>query len=347
MISTENAEIGRPPGGSPPAEPSTSSKPRRAGRLEWFSRSHALKEARSARAQTPPLEARRLLRARRALELADRAFDPVDALRTGSAVALALSLYREAAYWALLAQNQALQASNLGEAFAKADPALLLLVANGEEGLNQVRQALVEKDFVATAEDTDQRQRQDAAVARDFVHALVQVGLEPEARVGRLLLQRWMRILLGGLGLLTLLVGGFFAVRQLTQGPDLAAGKPWQASSQYAGCNLKEHLCSSTPVKIFFHTEEEDQPWVQFDLGARTRFSHVELVNRSDSGADRAFPVVIEASDQGKKWKELARRDTPYSTWRAEFAPTTARYVRARVLKRTWFHLERFSVYAR
>jgi hypothetical protein len=347
MISTENADVGSPPGGPQGIEPKPPIKPQAGGLFEWFYRARTLAEARSVLRSTPPLEARRLLYARRALELADRAFDPVDPLRAGSGVALSLSLYREAAYWALLAQDEILSASNLQEAFSKTDPALLSLVAGGEEPLKQVRTALVEKDFVGTFEDPDLRQQQDAAVVRDFVHALVALRLEPEARVGRILLQRWMRSLVGCFTLVALLVGGVYVVRQLGQGPDLAAGRPWQASSRHAGCDLQRHMCGPTPVKIFFHTDEEDQPWVQFDLGPHTRFSHVELVNRSDSGIDRAFPVVIESSNDAKKWKELARRDTSYSTWRADFAPTTARYVRARVLKRTWFHLEGFKVYAR
>src|SRR5689334_334616 len=111
MISTENADVGSPPEGPVVSEASASTKPRGGGLVEWFYRSRALAAARSALAATPPLEARRLLYARRALELADRALDPVDALRTGSGVALSLSLYREAAYWGLLAQDQALNAS--------------------------------------------------------------------------------------------------------------------------------------------------------------------------------------------------------------------------------------------
>jgi hypothetical protein len=134
--------------------------------------------------------------------------------------------------------------------------------------------------------------------------------------------------------------------RELGKGPDLAAGKPWHASSVYPGCDLRQHVCGTAAVKIFFHTDEEDQPWVQFDLGRPTWFAHVELVNRSDSGSDRAFPVVIETSKDGTSWREVARRDDAYSTWLATFKPLKARYVRARLLKRTWFHLERFSVYA-
>lgn len=360
MISTDNAdaasspaeaanspaEASSPPvGASAPVPPAAPAKPR-AGLVEWLYRSRALAAAREAAANTPPLEATRLGRARRALELADRAFDPVDPLRSGSSVALALSLYREAAYWALLAQDQSLAAADLREAFAKARPELLVRAADGEDALSRVRAALVEKDFIATAEDLEPQQQQDAAVAQEFVRALVQAGLEPQARIGRILLQRWSRTLLGVVIVVVAVLGAWLSVRELSQGPDLAAGRPWKASSEYNGCNLREHRCNATPVKIFFHTEEEDSPWVQFDLGKHTRFSHVEVVNRSDFGSDRAFPVVLEASNDGKKWIEVARRDTAYTTWRADFSTASARYVRARVLKHTWFHLEGFHVYA-
>jgi hypothetical protein len=348
MISTENADAGSPHADPQPVPIAPEPRKRRSGNLiEWLWRARALTDARSAVGRTPPLVAERLGRARRALELGDRAFDPIDPLRAGPSIGLALSLYREAAYWALLAQNEALSAPNLQEAFAKADAGLLLLVANGEEGLAAVRTALVDKDFVATAGDTPAEQRRDAAVAKEFVHTLVRLRLEPEARVGRLLVQRWARTVLFCLAVVAVSLGGWLVTREFSKGPDLAAGKPWRASSEYPGCNLREHRCNSTAVKIFFHTEEEDEPWVQFDLGAGARFAHVELTNRSDFGSDRAFPVVIESSDDAKKWKKLARRDSPYSTWRADFSPVTARFVRARVLKRTWFHLERFSVFAR
>lgn len=362
MISTDNAdaasspaeaantpaEVASPPAevASPPTAPAAAPAKRGGGILEWFHRSRTLADARAALASAPVLEATRLGRARRALELADRAFDPVDPLRSGSSLALALSLYREAAYWALLAQDEALVAANLQEAFAKTDATLLVRAADGEDALSRVRTALVEKDFVATAEDLEPQQQQDAAVVQGFVQALVNLGLEPEARVGRILLQRWSRMLLGVFAILAVVLGSWLAVRELSQGPDLAAGRPWKASSEYAGCNLREHRCNATPVKIFFHTDEEDSPWVQFDLGKHTRFSHIDVVNRSDFGADRAFPVVLETSNDGKKWKEIARRDTAYTTWRADFSATTQRYVRARVLKRTWFHLDGFHVYA-
>lgn len=347
MATMENADAGglqAEPQPSPSANGSVEKRPR--GRLEWLWRGRALHDARARVTEMPALEATRLQRARRALELADRAFDPVDQLRSGSSVGLALSLYREAAYWTLLSLDQAASAHNLAEAFERTDPALLRAAVSSEDAFVQLRKALTEKDFVATAEDSEDAQRADAALARDFVHALVDYKLEPEARVGRVLVQRWSRVGLLGAVSVALVVGGLLAFTQLGRGPDLAAGKTWQASSQFPGCNFRDQVCNGTHVKVFFHTEEEDQPWVRFDLGRRTKFAHVELVNRSDIGSDRGYPIVIETSDDGEKWREVSRRELPYSKWMANFAPVRARYVRARLLKRSYFHLERLSVYA-
>ena len=329
----------------PQPKPSATEQ-RRKGRFEWIWRGGALKEARARLGERSALELARLQRARAALELADRAFDPIDPLRAGSSVGLSLSLYREAAYWALLAQDKALAATSLRAALEQADQELLQAAVGGQDALLSLRKVLVEKDFVATAEDLEETQRKEAALAKDFVHALVDHKLDTEARVGQLLLQRWTRTVLASLLTLAIVLGSWFAFQQLSKGPDLAAGKAWRPSSTFPGCNLAEQMCNGTRVKFFFHTEEENQPWVRFDLGRRTTFAHVELVNRSDAGSERAFPVVIEISDDGEKWREVSRREKPYATWRADFAPVQARYVRARVLKRTWFHLERFSVYA-
>src|SRR6478735_11558891 len=82
----------------PPAPPAK-------GLGEWLTRRQALRDARAFRSQLPADERLALERALRANELADRAYDPVDPLRSGSSLALSISLYREAAYWALLAQG--------------------------------------------------------------------------------------------------------------------------------------------------------------------------------------------------------------------------------------------------
>src|SRR5262245_31945466 len=76
------------------------------GLLEWLWRSAALRAAR-ARVNPSGLRRERLRRARLASELADGMLSSDDLLEAGSAlsVALAVSLYREAAYWSVAAHS--------------------------------------------------------------------------------------------------------------------------------------------------------------------------------------------------------------------------------------------------
>src|SRR6185312_11284626 len=78
---------------------------RSGGVLEWFWRGRALQEAKAA-PKASTLRRERLRRARLAAELADRTIDPAEPLRDGSSVPLAITLFREAAYWALLAKSE-------------------------------------------------------------------------------------------------------------------------------------------------------------------------------------------------------------------------------------------------
>ena len=68
------------------------------------------------------------------------------------------------------------------------------------------------------------------------------------------------------------------------------------------------------------------------------------IQNRRDCCRDRAFPLVIEGSLDGEKWRELGRQTKPFSQWTLELQPTEVRYVRAKALKRTVLHLEGFEV---
>lgn len=312
------------------------------GFIEWFWRGRSLRKARQFRSELPAAEQLSLARALRAAELGDRAFDPVEPLRSGSSLALSVSLYREAAYWALLAHGAPW--GNLAAAFAGAPPALLELAAGGSDGLAEVRGALVERSFVETAELPEQLLPRDAQVAQAFVHGLLRLKLQPEARVGRLLVQRGVRTYGGALFLLLLAVGGFLLVQRSTLAPDLAAGKPWRASSGTEVCRPAEHRCAGVKSDMFFTTNEEKEPWVEIDLGKTMPFNRVDVVNRDDCCPDRAVPLVIEVSRDGKQFREVMRRNDTFSRWTAKFAPQKARYVRLRVLRRSILHLNQVAV---
>jgi hypothetical protein len=317
------------------------STPKKRGVWQWFWRGSELQSARQAQQEVPAQARLALARARTAQELAERALEPIDALRAGPSLPLSVSLFREAAYWALVAQNDAPAPADLGAAFEQLPSEVLSFAAGGSEGLEQVRKALLLKSFRETAEDSPEQQRQDALALRAFVQALIDRQLGPERRIGRALVQRWVRLSVGALLLLALGITGVILIGNALRGPDLTEGKRWHPSSTNPGVPKAERH------EYFFHTQEEDSPWVEYDLAKPTTFSVVEVYNRRDCCPERAAPAAIEVSNDETHWKEVSRRTDSFSVWEAKFAPTTARYVRVRVLRRSILHLAGLAVRAR
>ena len=120
--------------------------------------------------------------------------------------------------------------------------------------------------------------------------------------------------------------------------PGLAAGKDWVASSALAGYKKSGKIENLRSDDIFFHTLEEENPWVEIDLGAATKISQVSLKNRVNCCGEREVPTVVELSADRKSWTEVARQDKPFLVWEPTFPAQDARYVRARAPKRTYFH---------
>jgi hypothetical protein len=96
---------------------------------------------------------------------------------------------------------------------------------------------------------------------------------------------------------------------------------------------------------LFFHTAEEDHPWVEIDLGDVHEIDRVMVENRDDMGPERAIPLVVEVGDAEQHYHEVARRTEAFDHWTATFARQPARYVRLSVPRKTMFHLK--SVQAR
>jgi hypothetical protein len=313
------------------------------GPFEWFWRGRALQAAKAA-PKASSLRRERLRRARLAAELADRTIDPAEPLRDGSAVPLAVSLFREAAYWALLAKSESDDKPTLRELL---DGGKYPKPAMSEDDFALVRKALVDKTFVETADDRSDTVCRDADLIQAFMHGLVQSELDADDRVTSVLVQRWLRM--GALAAiaLVLLFMAVNSVRRAMQGPDLLVGKPWIASSKAYDCRPKDMECGGARSAMFFHTTEEDKPWVEFDLGGKQTFSRIEVVNREDCCPERAVPLIVEVSDDKAKWTEVARRTDTFREWETTVKPTTARYVRLRVDRRTSMHLVRVTLRAR
>ena len=250
------------PATSPSAAAPAGAVAKRGGFFQWFWRGAALREARGFRKALAPTEQTRLAHALAAFELAERAYDPVDPLKAGSSLALSISLYREAAYFALLCQDAKLEANTLREAFDATPRDTLEFWAGGSHQLEDVKKALVERSFVETADLPAEQLPRDAQAARELVQALLRHKLAPEGKVGRLLLQRATRTFGLTLLLAAVIVGGSIGLSRAMQKPDLAAGKPWRASSSLETCKPAEHYCASAHTDIFFHTVEEKNPWL-------------------------------------------------------------------------------------
>ena len=137
--------------------------------------------------------------------------------------------------------------------------------------------------------------------------------------------KRWSRLGLAAVALLLVAYG----VRALVLGPNLVSGKPFRTSSDWVLCP-----CDG----LFFHTNRENNPWLEYDLGKPKVIHRIEIKNRPDCCEERAVPLIVETSNDRTTWTELVRRDEVFTTWTVEFPKRTARYVRFRVPRVTELH---------
>jgi hypothetical protein len=280
---------------------------------------------------------RALLHLRRAAciaDLADRLSDRILPASADSGPGATITLYREAAYWALTTEQAGLDSP--WQAFEAADRRALLEAAGDERTLAQAREAL-KQPFNVTAELSEAQQVQQRDALRHLVRALIdRASLSDARRIARRRLGTGLAA-----GALAVALGG--ALSWMSH-RDLAAGCPWRASSIDPGCDPQLRFCSGQVVDVFFHTAEEDSPWVEIDLGKARTFSSVTVTNRQDCCQDRAVPLAIEISDDQTHFTQVAKRDDSFLVWKATFDRVRGRYVRARSLRRTFLHLERISV---
>jgi hypothetical protein len=162
----------------------------------------------------------------------------------------------------------------------------------------------------------------------------------PFRALRRLFIQRALRI-----GLLVAVIAGVLLVSvRLLSPKNLAAGSSWSTSSSLYRCYPEKRECGGVQTRILFHTREENDPWFEYDLGKPTRFSSVTIRNRSDY-SDRAVPLVLEISNNQRSYEEIARQAQTFDVWKPKFHTKEARYVRLRVARHSFLHLESVEVY--
>ncbi|HLV66562.1 MAG TPA: discoidin domain-containing protein [Polyangiaceae bacterium] len=318
--------------------------------IDWFwdgPRMRALRDV--ARREASVVELDR--RARLTAEVARRVLDPDDTFVDGRADAIACELNRQACYWAL-------QAVVARQRLAESESAVSAAPPSGEARLESIDPALLERwipdanerellrtnlgqDFTAFADLSAEEQARTVRRLSTFLSKLLDDTQTVRHAIDAIWIQRLLRLGLVAAVLVLIGFAGFMVRDRAEAARDLAAGKPWRTSSTYpiAACKPPMQECDESP-HFFFHTNEEKDPWIEFDLGSVQRIGSIRIENRGDCCTDRAVPLVVEASTDQKQWRVLARREEKFSNWRALFDPVEARWMRLRVDKKSLLHLK-------
>lgn len=313
--------------------------------FEWFWRGAALARARQLFPAPGDREVALTQRARNSAESARNLLTPAD-VPEDSLRADACESYRQAAYWALSAlaarTTAAVDLAYTDSTWDGLDEQLLARATEGPGRADALRSALRGGSFVFFAELRREEQVALCIELQSLVELLFERLNERSRALLALYFQSCSRICM----LVLLVLGGLVVAFLIHRSRDLAHGRPWRASSAYSnvGCQSPSQECAEGPG-FFFHTNEEQDPWVVFDLGAAKRISMIEIDNREDCCTERAFPLTVEVSTDNKSWKLVARKDDEFKTWRTSFDAVSARWVRLRILKRTNLHLAAVRIF--
>jgi hypothetical protein len=308
---------------------------------DWYTCRPQRERARAAASASP--RARELLaRAKTAFATANLLTEPADPSRRDLAPAHAAGLYAEALAWALWSyqpNDDPPRPEDRWDAAAAARKEL----AFSDEQLAEVDRLLAEPRVAMTLADRPRSERENAArMLKRAALVVIDVRERPLRAEDGIALVAFARmaltvlVLAGGLGM---------AIALRPEKPNLVAGKPWTTSSSLLECHPAKIECGGVRTRIFFHTRDEDNPWLRYDLGTPTAFSSMRIENRQDAEGARAVPLVVEIGDDGSHFREIARRDKDFSTWKPSFPTVTARYIRLRVARKSILHLEEVDVY--
>lgn len=147
------------------------------------------------------------------------------------------------------------------------------------------------------------------------------------------------------------------AVFPAPEWPNIALGGKAAQSSAYAPdqANAGAAVNGQVDGKRKFHTQLEDFPWWQVDLGGIATVHEIHVYNTYDDTAYRLKNFVLSVSIDGQAWIELARKTDGQVTggvvggpyiWRGPGA-AWARFIRVTLLGRDYLHFDQVEVFGR
>jgi hypothetical protein len=303
-------------------------------------------------ADTPSPRVHELVgRAAVAREVAARTARPREPFVHAGSDVVSAELYRESIHWALLAHaarrgGDVAAPADIASLLAATDLALLEDAAGGAAGRTELELELTRSYREFAELEPSARQRLVERLERAS-EALLEPLATAERRLERIRARRVVHVLgaLLLLGVATLGTQHLLLVQARVR--DLALGASFTTSSRYAvgGCQSPKQVCGGGE-HYFFHTNQEDDPSVTFDLGKERRISGVEIDNRLDCCTERAVPLAVAVSSDRKTWREVARTTKDFATWRESFDAVRARYVKVHVpAPNSILHLSRVRIF--
>ena len=162
-------------------------------------------------------------------------------------------------------------------------------------------------------------------------------------RVGAVLLMRWLKIAV----IAVVLIGGsLLLIGKATASPNLALHRPVTVVTPHPVYGRDPGLLvDGDRTNLGFHTIEAQNQNVTIDLGSVQTISRVVVYNRADCCQERAIPLRIEVGDDLQRMRQVGERNEQFETWKLDFPPTSARYVRLTDLSAKAFHLSEVEVY--
>jgi hypothetical protein len=141
-----------------------------------------------------------------------------------------------------------------------------------------------------------------------------------------------------------------WAVNWLITAPNIALHKPTTASSFWPGSPAEGLTNGVNEGGYAVATNFEHEPWIRLDLENVYKISSIVIVPRGDGHAEEQVPSVVETSENGTEWSEVARRTETFSQlfpWKVSASGKRARYIRVRALKQTVLALAEIEVRGR
>jgi hypothetical protein len=249
----------------------------------------------------------------------------------------ALVLYRSALR--LLVYDRELQASSAATAPGQVPPARA-----EEQAASPALTAVLAENGEARLATLSRPERESLLVElRNAAQRLADARLGDVLRERRLRWARRFRLLALG----SVLALGLFCLWRLANPQNLALNRPVVTSSRDPTWGVPpRQLVDGDQLNVGFHTTNEANATATIDLGEVESLDAIEIFNRPDCCQDRAVPLSVQLSSDGKNYVTVEHRVRVFYRWRIELpSGTRARFVRVKHEASGFFHLSEIEVF--